>query len=91
MQSRLYINGREVQNPVARGFAATLVLGILGLIFLALGILFLSVIGLGLAIGAGVAGIGLGALAVRRAITGKQERTLPPAERPMLGEGKEEA
>lgn len=47
MQSRLYINGREVQNPVARGFAVTLVLGILGLIFLALGMLFFQSSGWG--------------------------------------------
>lgn len=90
MQSRLYINGREVRNPALRGLAATVILGVMGLIFLLLGLLFLSFLGLGLALGAGLAGIALGGLAVRRAIVGRREQALPTAERPMLEEKKEE-
>lgn len=80
MQSRLYVNGREVRNPVVRGLATTLILGIAGLIFLVLAILFFSVIGVLVGIGMGIAGIGLGALAVRRAIDRRRRAELPTAE-----------
>lgn len=64
---------------MARGLAATVVLGVLGLLFLVLGLLFISVIGLGLAIGAGVAGIGLAGFALRRTLAGKRQ-SLPSSE-----------
>lgn len=74
MQSRLYVNGKEVQNPVVRGMATTIFLGIISLVILLLTILLFSIIGVGIAIGAGAAGIGLGSMAVRRAIAGRKNR-----------------
>ena len=76
MQSRLYVNGREVHNPVLRGMAATIVLGIVGLIVLLLSILLFSIIGAGIAIGAGLAGIGIGSMAVRNAILRRHSASL---------------
>ena len=76
MQSRLYVNGKEVQNPVLRGMATSIALAIFGLILLFLSILLFSVIGLGIAIGAGVIGISLGGMAVRRIVSGKQTNML---------------
>lgn len=76
MQSRLYINGREVHNPVLRGMVASIVMGIVGLIVLLLSILLFSIIGAGIAIGAGLAGVGIGGMAVRNALTKRRSAKL---------------
>lgn len=75
MQSRIIINGKEVESPVLQRLVLPIVMGILALLFFLFSILFVSVIGIGLAVGAGLAGLGIGSVAVRRMVLHRRAET----------------